>query len=1017
MSELGARTGDDLEAALAVGFGATAPPILSALERQSGIHVPRVSLRETGGEFSHPLTRASADTDGLKLLGRGNYQLLGEIARGGMGVLLKGHDLDLGREVALKVLREDLAARPEIVQRFVEEAQIGGQLQHPGIVPVYELGLLADGRPFFAMKLIKGRTLAAVLAERDRTTRRKLFDVFAAVCQTLAYAHARGVVHRDLKPSNVLIGAFGEVQVIDWGLAKVLATGGVDDEQRSRAARTISVIETVRSAALGAGSHSLTGSVMGTPAYMPPEQARGEIERIDQRSDVFALGAILCEILTGDPPYTGESERTVLQAARAELDDARARLARSDADAELVDLCRECLAPEQSQRPRSAEVVSERVQRYLASLEQRARSAEVGAAEARVRARSTVLLTIVAASTLLIGIALWFWWRAERVQRQRVADDGVAAALVEAGAARGQRDWPAATLALERARARLSNADVGLAMHGQVEALAREIEHEARTAAEQALRSQDNARLLAELESIRQPEGDSVYPTDWSAVDRSYAAVFGLHGLALDLEERAVTTALAERGLPVELAASIDAWSVVRRHALDVPGAARLTRIATALDPDSLRTEVRLALAADDRARLDEIALRPEVERLPPITLRLVAHALLFGSTNARAIELLSLARRRFPGDFHIAFELARALRQARPPRARDALAMYEAALALRPGNIEVWHELGMTLSSYLDRGAEAEALFREVVARVPEDGHMYFHLGTALMQTGRDAQAVEPLQRSIELEPLYVLAHENLGISLDRLGRRDEALASYDRALALNPTRATVHHNRATTLRALGRYDEAKSEFERALELDPKFARPHTELAYLSLRTGDHARALAESDAAIALDPKFAFDHQQRGSALASLGRFAEARPAYLESVRLSPNFPNPRRSLAILILRDPASTKADAQAAVEHARKFLELAPDDPDAADLLGVLLYAAGDFEAARAHFSGMSTSNNDQSRKLFLALCDEHLGEAARARTALRELDLEEFVAAEPLLGRFVDEARALLSAK
>lgn len=292
-----------------------------------------------------------------------------------------------------------------------------------------------------------------------------------------------------------------------------------------------------------------------------------------------------------------------------------------------------------------------------------------------------------------MGSPCGFWWRAERVQRQRVADDGVAAALVEAGAARGQRDWPAATLALERARARLSNADVGLAMHGQVEALAREIEHEARTAAEQALRSQDNARLLAELESIRQPEGDSVYPTDWSAVDRSYAAVFGLHGLALDLGTRGDDCARRARPACRELR---------RVHRRLVRGPAARARRAgrRALDahrdrsrPHSLRTEVRLALAADDRARLDEIALRPEVERLPPITLRLVAHALLFGSTNARAIELLSLARRRFPGDFHIAFELARALRQARPPRARDALAMYEAALALRPGNIEVWHE------------------------------------------------------------------------------------------------------------------------------------------------------------------------------------------------------------------------------------------------------------------------------------------------------------------------------------
>ena len=148
-----------------------------------------------------------------------------------MGAVLKGRDPDLGRDVAIKVLREDLRDNGDLVRRFVEEAQIGGQLQHPGVVPIYELGTFADQRPYFSMKLVKGQTLADLLAARSGPADDlpRFLSIFAAIAQTMAYAHTRGVIHRDLKPSNVMVGSFGEVQVMDWGLAKVLPRGGVAD--------------------------------------------------------------------------------------------------------------------------------------------------------------------------------------------------------------------------------------------------------------------------------------------------------------------------------------------------------------------------------------------------------------------------------------------------------------------------------------------------------------------------------------------------------------------------------------------------------------------------------------------------------------------------------------------------------------------------------------------------------------------------------------------------------------------
>ena len=221
------------------------------------------------------------------------------------GAILKGRDPDLGRDVAFKVLLDDHRDDADMVRRFVEEAQIGGQFQHPGIVPIYELGTFADRRPFFAMKLVKGHTLAQLLEARDGPgdDRPRFLTIFEAVCQTMAYAHARGVIHRDLKPSNVMVGSFGEVQVMDWGLAKVLPRGGVADDVR-QARTNARKRSSPRPAAARRLRPSRGRSVLGTPSYMAPEQARGEIERVDERSDVFALGSILCEILTGQPAFS-----------------------------------------------------------------------------------------------------------------------------------------------------------------------------------------------------------------------------------------------------------------------------------------------------------------------------------------------------------------------------------------------------------------------------------------------------------------------------------------------------------------------------------------------------------------------------------------------------------------------------------------------------------------------------------------------------------------------------------------
>ena len=358
--------------------------VLTSLGSGSG-SVPRVHLRDLPDESEPVIKPRSAEMPAQNGASLGRYQLQGEIARGGMGAILKGRDVDLGRDLALKVLLESHQGNPEVVSRFIEEAQIGGQLQHPGIAPVYELGTFPepDRRPYFAMKLVKGQTLAVLLRERDTrpapspagagSVRRedrvargsharvgrgspepalpategllsvpddphRFLAIFEQVCQTMAYAHARGVIHRDLKPSNVMVGSFGEVQVMDWGLAKVLPRGGIADEAGAQPVLETAVM-TVRSGSAGSGSDSQAGSVLGTPAYMAPEQARGELEQIDERADVFGLGAILCEVLTGRPPYIGLTREEVRgKAAEGDIANALSRLDHCDADGELIGL-------------------------------------------------------------------------------------------------------------------------------------------------------------------------------------------------------------------------------------------------------------------------------------------------------------------------------------------------------------------------------------------------------------------------------------------------------------------------------------------------------------------------------------------------------------------------------------------------------------------------------------------------------------------------------------------------------
>jgi WD40 repeat protein/serine/threonine protein kinase len=338
----------------------------------------------TGGQENGSIMTATAPSSQRFVLGSA-------IARGGMGEVYRATDTVLNREVAVKVLQEKYSPTSGTARRFEDEARITGQLQHPNIPAVHDLGMLPDGRPFLAMKLIKGQTLDDLLKQRENpaSERGRFIAVFEQICQAVAYAHAHDVIHRDLKPANIMVGTFGEVQVMDWGLAKVLGSRPENVDPDPQATTSPTEVKSLRDSD---DLMTQAGSVLGTPAFMPPEQALGAVHEIDARSDVFGLGGILAAIITGRPPFIGDTaETTRVMAARGELTECFARLDASGADPELVELCKKCLASNRRERLADAGVVSREIAALRAQADERARQAELDKVKAEEEKKSADL--------------------------------------------------------------------------------------------------------------------------------------------------------------------------------------------------------------------------------------------------------------------------------------------------------------------------------------------------------------------------------------------------------------------------------------------------------------------------------------------------------------------------------------------------------------------------------------------------------------------------------------------------
>jgi tetratricopeptide (TPR) repeat protein len=797
------------------------------------------------------------------------------LASGGMATIFSARDRALGRDLALKMLRDggEPAARARRVVRFYEEARITSQLDHPGIVPVYEMGLDAAERPYFAMKRVRGATLADVLERRvsgdAAWPRERVLAVLGRVCEAVAFAHRNGVIHRDLKPENVMVGDFGEVYVMDWGLARKLAThdGGVAARSDGPLADA-EMLDALR---------TQDGEVIGTPAYMAPEQALGQRGDVGRHSDVYSLGAMLYQVLAGRPPYAGGrapvSSRAVLERVAQGPPEPLSRLA-ADAPAELIAICDKAM--ERDWRKRYADVaqLSDDLTAFLQGRVVRAH--EVGAwAEARkwIQRNRALALAVGVALVFLIG--------------------GGVTSLIYAREAREQ--------------SRISSE------HAATENVARE---EAERAAEASRRNEEAAKHSeAEARASGRRAKRVTEFVERALVDSDPNQGGAQNYLVADAMQRALDE--LERGVLAD----------------DPETEASLQSTIARILQGNARAEQALELAR--QALATRRRLFPGDHQDVHASLNDVACALQRLGRNAEAlVEFeagLEMCRRLNPGDHRdVATELNNvAFCLDNLGRSAQALPLHDEALEMRRRRFEADHadvaqshnNLALCLGS-LGRLPDALPHFQaalEMRRRLhgrdhPDLAASQFNLATCLDHLGRSAEALALYEDALAMgQRLYTGDHPSvagfssgLASCLSRLGRREEALALHEEALAMrrrvyagnHPEIAVGLHNLAACLDDLGRPEEALAHYEAALRMNEELSggdHPNVVICLHavggcleSLRRFDEALELHEAALAMRLrlfgddHPSLASSHVWVARSLEALGLTDEALASY---------------------------------------------------------------------------------------------------------------------------------------
>jgi tetratricopeptide (TPR) repeat protein len=691
-----------------------------------------------------------------------------------------------------------------------------------------------------------------------------------------------------------MVGNFGEVQVMDWGLAKTFTP--------ERPAPDSEITEADRP--VGTQIHSLrdlesvtqAGSVLGTPAFMPPEQAGGEIDRIDSRSDVFGLGAILCVILTGKPPYSGkDSELVRLMAIRGDLSEALARLDACEAEPELVALAKRCLSAEPADRPAAAGEVAKAVAAFRAEAQERAKRAEIERARAEVaateqRKRRKVQAALGLAFTALAALGGAFaWW----VQRQQLLRQVEAEDLARVERERLARNAEAIATLLGQVETALQDDDVARAGVALKEAETRAAEGVVEPLKSHLARCRADVGMLRDINRIdglrwsyamARPGGP--YASDeWPGAFARYGIVPG----------RAVMEEAARQinNSPIRdrLLIALDRWYRASRSE-------SVLAILQAVDPDPYRMACRVAIARAGKSRgtAVELASRPEALTQP------AWFAVFLGewapTSPARRREILLAVLQRRPGDFRVLMALGSQLPINNSQTAAEREQWYRAALAVRADTAQAWIGLGSALRDRADL-AGAILCFREAVRMEPDAAYTHDWLAFSLLEGGDAKSALPHAERATALEPGYTQAWKNLGWARRELGDPAGVVAAYREVLRLNP-------NSADAIADLGVAHLQADETAQAEALIPmllaagkqpdlhplQFANPLSRLGEALVDSERFAAAEPLLRECLAIRGQFtagawwtAYTQSYLGEALARQAKYAEAEPLLIQA------------------------------------------------------------------------------------------------------------------------------------
>jgi tetratricopeptide (TPR) repeat protein len=940
----------------------------------------------------------------------GPYQLLERIGEGGMGtVWLAQQHQPVRRLVAVKLIKAGMDSA-QVIARFEAERQALALMDHPHIARVLDGGTTASGRPYFVMDLVRGAPITRYCDEHRLTPRQRL-ELFVPVCQAVQHAHQKGVIHRDLKPSNVLVAEQDGrpvPKVIDFGVAK-------------------------------AAGHSLTertlvtgfGVLVGTPEYMSPEQAEVNPLDIDTRSDIYSLGVLLYELLTGSPPFTRKElgEAGLLEMLRVirEQEPTRPSARLSTAEGlptlaanrgtepakltrqvrgELDWIVLKALEKDRARRYETANAFALDVQRYLADEPVLACPPSAGyrfRKFARRNKRGLVMALLIGVALLALG-SFGLMARDRAAQRGREADE-VNQFLQRAEALYADNKLPEAVAEVQQAR--------GVLEAGSGDAnLARRVR--------QWLTDLD---MAAKLEECRlQNLGKRNHPR----MIAGYARLFRDYGIDVEtLPTEEAAARVAASAIKLDLALALRTWATILRwdsRKQDRAPWQRLVALSRAADPDPWYLRFIEAVEARDVRTLRELAKGTDLAR---VRARFLAH--LGGDLTAAglaeaAVAFLRKAREQHPGDYSINSTLASALSRLKPPPWDEVIAFQRAALAIRPRSAVDHNSLGAALL-HKDRIDEAIDCFRKAIELDPRNALTYSNLAGALFHQKKARAALAAAEKAIELDPTDAGAHGNRGAvlgvllhehdrAIDALGKAiklkpnssvfwsslgqalyaqkklPEANAAFRKAIELNPKFAPKYHSLGVGLYDQNKLDEAIGCFRKAIELDPSHLMSHLALGSIFFHfRPNYGEAAFYFRKVTELDPKNAMAHAKLAYSLEKLGQLDLAIGFYLKVTQLDPKSARAHTSLAIAL-----ESKGRVDEAIGLYRKAVKLNPKYVIARFNLGTALARQRKLNEAIAVYRKVIEIDEKfigAHINLGVILCDE-LREHAKAEACFRK---------------------------